>query len=175
MVYGDLHPGNVLALAATLDPGADPDAGRFAARAREAGVGERVRFLDSAADLRQIYAMADCVLAPARSEAVPEGVLEAMAMGKAVLASDVGGHRELIENGKTGLLFEAENSADLVKQATRLATDLSLRNQLGEAGRQYVQRERSWGKLAERYVAIYEELLEGKAQRAKCIEQSAQS
>jgi glycosyltransferase involved in cell wall biosynthesis len=82
-----------------------------------------------------------------------------MAMGKAVLASDVGGHKELIDNERTGVLFKAENSDDLVAQSVRLARDTTLRAELGEAGRRFVNNERSWAKLAERYVDIYSQLL----------------
>lgn len=85
--------------------------------------------------------------------------LESMAMGKAVLASDVGGHKELIDNERTGMLFKAENSDDLVAQSVRLARDTTLRAELGEAGRRFVNNERSWAKLAERYVDIYSQLL----------------
>ena len=85
--------------------------------------------------------------------------LESMAMGKTVLASDVGGHRELIDNERTGVLFKAENSDDLVVQSVRLASDASLRARLGEAGRCFVNSERSWAKLAERYVDIYSQLM----------------
>jgi PEP-CTERM/exosortase A-associated glycosyltransferase len=85
--------------------------------------------------------------------------LESMAMGKTVLASDVGGHKELIEHERTGILFHAENSDDLVAQSVRLADNAKFRAELGEAGRQFVNNERSWSKLAERYVDIYEQLV----------------
>jgi glycosyltransferase involved in cell wall biosynthesis len=88
--------------------------------------------------------------------------LESMAMGKAVLASDVGGHRELIDDGRTGVLFAAENSDELVKQSVRLANNPALRAELGEAGRRFVSGERSWAKLAQRYVDLYRELLPAK-------------
>ena len=88
--------------------------------------------------------------------------LESMAMGKAVLASDVGGHKELIENERTGILFQAENAEDLVAQSVRLAGNAEFRAQLGEAGRRFVNGERSWVKLAARYVEIYSQLLAGK-------------
>jgi len=85
--------------------------------------------------------------------------LEAMAMGKAVLASNVGGHRELIENERTGLLFAPENREELIRQAVRLAGDSELRQKLGNAGRRLVTSERSWYKLARRYLEIYKELV----------------
>jgi PEP-CTERM/exosortase A-associated glycosyltransferase len=94
--------------------------------------------------------------------------LESMAMGKAVLASDVGGHRELIQDGRNGFLFAAESRDDLVKQSVRLARNANLRAAIGEEGRRFVSRERSWAKLAQRYVQLYEEVLcaESKRQRA---------
>ena len=82
--------------------------------------------------------------------------LESMAMRKAVLASDVGGHKELIENGKTGLLFAAEDADDLVAQSTRLAENSALRTKLGDGGRRFVSEERSWEKLAHKYLRLYE-------------------
>ena len=61
--------------------------------------------------------------------------LEAMAMSKSVLASDVGGHVELIQDGKTGLLFEAENRDSLVTRARALGSDPGLRERLGREAR----------------------------------------
>src|SRR5512146_360367 len=95
--------------------GSDPDAGRFAARAKEAGIGERVRFLGSAADPRQIYAMADCLLAPARSEAFPEGVLEALAMGLPALVGRGCGAAELLRDGRDGWLCDPADTAGLAR------------------------------------------------------------
>jgi glycosyltransferase involved in cell wall biosynthesis len=82
--------------------------------------------------------------------------LESMAMRKAVLASDVGGHKELIDNGKTGWLFLAEDAEDLVAQSVRLAEDAALCKRLGDAGRRFVTEERSWEKLSGKYLRLYE-------------------
>jgi glycosyltransferase involved in cell wall biosynthesis len=118
-------------------------------------------------EVNDYYSLVDVFVCPRLRMRLTELVtplkpLESMAMGKAVLASDVGGHRELIEEGRTGLLFTAESGDDLVKQAVRLAKDPILRAELGEAGRRFVSGERSWAKLAERYVDIYRELLSAK-------------
>jgi glycosyltransferase involved in cell wall biosynthesis len=93
--------------------------------------------------------------------------LESMAMGKAILASDVGGHKELIDDGRTGCLFAAESVDDLVSQAVRLAKDPALRARLGEAGRKFVAEERSWEKLSRRYLQLYNNALN--AQRQKTL------
>jgi PEP-CTERM/exosortase A-associated glycosyltransferase len=81
--------------------------------------------------------------------------LESMAMEKAVLASDVGGHKELIDHGRTGWLFAAEDTEDLVAQALCLSEDSGLRTMLGENGRRFVVEERSWKDLSRRYLEIY--------------------
>jgi PEP-CTERM/exosortase A-associated glycosyltransferase len=123
------------------------------------------------AEVNDYYSLIDVFVCPRLRMRLTELVtplkpLESMAMGKAVLASDVGGHRELIRDGHTGLLFAAENSEDLVKQSVRLAKDPALRAELGESGRRFVNGERSWAKLAQRYIGIYEEANKAKREQA---------
>jgi PEP-CTERM/exosortase A-associated glycosyltransferase len=115
-------------------------------------------------EVNDYYSLVDVFVCPRLRMRLTELVtplkpLESMAMGKAVLASDVGGHRELIEDGQTGLLFAAESSDELVRQSVRLAKDPALRAELGEAGRRFVNGERCWGKLAQRYIQLYDEVL----------------
>lgn len=115
-------------------------------------------------EVNDYYSLVDVFVCPRLRMRLTELVtplkpLESMAMGKAVLASNVGGHRELIEDGQTGLLFAAENAEDLVQKSVRLANDPVLRTTLGEAGRRFVVNDRSWGKLVLRYKRLYEELL----------------
>jgi PEP-CTERM/exosortase A-associated glycosyltransferase len=93
--------------------------------------------------------------------------LESMAMGKAILASDVGGHKELIDHGRTGCLFAAGSVDDLVAQSVRLANDSALRTKLGEAGRKFVAEERSWEKLNRRYVQLYNNALAARGKTAR--------
>ena len=114
------------------------------------------------AEVVDYYSLVDVFVCPRLRMRLTELVtplkpLESMAMGKAVLASDVGGHRELIEDGRTGVLFAAENSDAFVAQSVRLANDPALRATLGEAGRRFVNDERCWAKLAQRYIGIYQE------------------
>jgi glycogen synthase len=140
----------------------------------QAGASDGVLFTGRVphSQVNDYYSLVDVFVCPRLRMRLTELVtplkpLESMAMGKAVLASDVGGHRELIENGRTGLLFAAEDTDDLVKQSVRLAKDMALRADLGEAGRRFVNGDRSWVKLAERYVRLYEEVLGEKRQRDK--------
>jgi PEP-CTERM/exosortase A-associated glycosyltransferase len=106
------------------------------------------------------YSVLDIAVYPRRSIRLTELVtplkpLEAMAVGKPVLASDVGGIRELVENEVTGLLFRPEDEEDFCRQGARLVTSPSLRGRLAAEGRDFVVRERDWKVLAKRYADIY--------------------
>jgi glycosyltransferase involved in cell wall biosynthesis len=79
-----------------------------------------------------------------------------MAQAKAVLGSDVGGIRELVEHERTGLLFRADDIDDFCKQAQRLIHDKSLRSELESRAREMILREKDWKILAELYLAVYE-------------------
>ena len=81
--------------------------------------------------------------------------LEAMAMGRPVLASDVGGLAELIHHDSTGVLFRAEDPAAFLDQATILARDPELRARLGKNARVHVESERSWAAVVSKYPEIY--------------------
>ena len=106
------------------------------------------------------YTLLDVLMLPRRRARLTELVtplkpLEAMAMSKAVLASDVGGHAELIRDGETGLLFHAESREALIAQAVRLGECPGLRRRLGEAGRRYVTDHRRWDCIAKGYLPVY--------------------
>jgi glycosyltransferase involved in cell wall biosynthesis len=99
---------------------------------------------------------ADIVLNCSLSEGgMANSVLEALAFGRAVLASDIEGNRSLIEDGVTGLLFTGPDA--FVDQTTRLLSDAGLRHRLGEAGRARVAR---FGLVEEieRYARLYDTL-----------------
>lgn len=113
------------------------------------------------AEIQQYYSLIDIFVCPRRRMRLTELVtplkpLEAMAMGQAVLASDVGGLAELIEDGVTGVLFPAESSSALVAAAGRLGSDREARLQMGQRARQSVLRERTWRQVVGRYLPLYE-------------------
>ncbi|MES2900222.1 MAG: TIGR04063 family PEP-CTERM/XrtA system glycosyltransferase [Pseudomonadota bacterium] len=81
--------------------------------------------------------------------------LEAMAQGRVLAASDVGGHLELIEHGKTGVLFKADDPASLAKNVGELLAGQQLWPALRAAGRHYVETERNWPISVARYKKIY--------------------
>lgn len=142
--------------------GGEEDAALRTAAAR---LGDTVVFVGQVPHQRvgEFLSVMDVFVCPRRRIRLTELVtplkpLEAMAMGRPVLASDVGGHRELIRHEATGLLFPAESQRAFVAQATRIGADPLLRKALGETARSYVLGERSWDRVVPMYVRIYSEL-----------------
>lgn len=84
--------------------------------------------------------------------------LEAMAQGRLVVASDVGGHRELITDGKTGILFTAGSATALTDQVLTLLNAPERWPTLRAAGRKFVETERNWAASVARYRPIYQRL-----------------
>jgi PEP-CTERM/exosortase A-associated glycosyltransferase len=81
--------------------------------------------------------------------------LEAMAQGRLVVASDVGGHRELMRDGETATLFKAGNVDDLANKVTGLLSHSQRWPSLRSEARRYVERERSWKACVLRYHEVY--------------------
>ncbi len=85
--------------------------------------------------------------------------LEAMAQKRLVVASDVGGHKELIRDGETGALFKADDVSDLVKTVVELMQQQDRWPAMREAGRRYVEDERNWAVSVWNYQNVYPVLL----------------
>lgn len=88
--------------------------------------------------------------------------LEAMAQGRLSLASDVGGHRELISDGESGYLFKAGDRVALVDRVLYALADQAHWQAIRHAGRRYVEQQRSWRQSVEGYREVYGQLLAGK-------------
>ncbi len=162
------HPGARLLL---LGGGPDEDAVRGAVS--RAGLGARAVLPGRVPhdEVMRWYGLVDVFAYPRRSMRLTELVtplkpLEAMAAGRAVVASDVGGHRELVRDGETGILFRAGDVAALAGALDRVLGDAALRARLGEAGRAFVRRERTWEASVARYAPVYEAVLGRGGQRA---------
>jgi glycogen synthase len=110
--------------------------------------------------VERYYSVIDVLVYPRHRARITELVtplkpLEAMAQGKAVLGSAVGGIRELIEAGETGVLFEPGNIEDFCRKASSLLHQPDLRRRLGERARKKVINEKQWKFLVRRYEDVY--------------------
>ena len=160
--------------------GSGEDKGAISNAIRERGAAGYVRILDRIPheEIRRYYSVVDVMVFPRLSVRLTELVtplkpLEAMSLKKAVLASNVGGHRELVEHDRTGLLFQPEDIADFCLQAERLIGSADLRRQLGERGREMVLRDKDWKVLARRYQAVYDFVSQQRGGQMKFLPQSA--
>jgi PEP-CTERM/exosortase A-associated glycosyltransferase len=113
------------------------------------------------------YHLCDCVVFPRYSERITELVtplkpLEAMAGNRPVLASDVGGHRELIADGENGLLFKPNCQQDLSEKLTSLLKDKDLQGKLCKGGRRVSTNTRTWEAVTEPHEMIYKQLLQSR-------------
>jgi glycosyltransferase involved in cell wall biosynthesis len=106
---------------------------------------------------------ADVVLNCSLAEGgMANSVLEALALGRAVLASGIDGNRSVIEDGVTGLLYRGE--ADFAERAAALLGDPGLRRRLGEASRRYVASHLAPDRELDGYLAVYAQLAGGAAE-----------
>lgn len=154
--------------------GGGPAAPDLARLSRELGIDAAVRFAGLRTDLPQVYADLDAVVLTSRNEGTPLSLIEAMASGRAVAATDVGGVRDLLERDWTGSVqerrFEDSGSArgmlvapgdveGFAAALRRLESDAPFRRELGEAGRLYVQRHHALPRLLDDLEEVYARVL----------------
>ena len=153
--------------------GGGPQDSALKAQAQALGVADKVVFTGRVphAEVQRYYDLIDVLAYPRHSMRLTDLVtplkpLEAMAQGRVLVASDVGGHRELIQDAQTGRLFPAGNAQAL---AATLAEVLAHREHwpaLRQAGRHFVESERNWAASIQRYVQPYCALLNRGLQKA---------
>ncbi len=102
--------------------------------------GRRCRYLGHVDDVRAVLSAADVLIAPSRWEGFALASAEAMACGLPVIGSDVPGLRDLVVDGRTGLLVERANTVALAEAIVRLSADVPARAAMGQAGRQRIVR-----------------------------------
>ena len=159
--------------------GEGPERAKLAQLASDAGLSDVVKLtgLVPHDQILRSYWIID-VLAYPRIDArinqtvTPLKPLEAMALGKVCLASDVGGLRELVNDGVTGLLFKPGDREGLVEKILQLASDREMRERLARDGQSTVRREREWSTIAAQYEDVYRQAAEraGRVSNRKVVE-----
>ena len=129
------------------------------------GVADRVRFLGRISDNRlpEVYAACDVFVLPSVSRLEAFGIvaLEAMSTGKPVIVADIPGVREIIEDGRDGLLADPVNPRDLAEKIRRLLSDPKARQTMGARGREKVLESFSIERVTDRIEAVYRAILDG--------------
>jgi glycosyltransferase involved in cell wall biosynthesis len=121
----------------------------------ERGLSDRVIFTGFVENPVRVQAALDLYVAASRKEGLPLAVLEAMAAGLAVVATDVPGHRDVVIPGETGLLVAPDDSAALAAAVATLLSDPARRKSLGQAGRERVRQEFGVRAMVDATAAVY--------------------
>jgi PEP-CTERM/exosortase A-associated glycosyltransferase len=145
--------------------GGGPQEARLRAQAERLSIADRVVFTGRVphGEVGRYYSLIDLLIYPRRAMRLTELVtplkpLEAMALGRVVVASDVGGHRELIRDGGNGRLFEAGKAGSLVAVVEELLDGREGWHALGTSARRYVECERTWPASVAGYEPVYRRL-----------------
>jgi PEP-CTERM/exosortase A-associated glycosyltransferase len=146
--------------------GGGPQDAALREQARKLGLADRVVFTGRVphSEVQRYYGQIDLLCYPRKSMRLTDVVtplkpLEAMAQGKLLVASDVGGHRELIRDGETGVLFRAGDAAALAAAIHGLLDSPERWEKLRQAGRSFVEHERTWARSAANYRRVYANIL----------------
>ncbi|NJS14540.1 MAG: glycosyltransferase, exosortase A system-associated [Sphingopyxis sp.] len=146
--------------------GGGPMADTLAAQAAASPAAARMRFVGRVPhdQVERYYSITDILAYPRKAMRLTELVtplkpLEAMAQGKLVAASDVGGHRELIQDGTTGTLFAPDDPARIADALADLLQNKAVWPARREAARDYVETHRNWSSNILRYEPVYHNLL----------------
>lgn len=113
-------------------------------------------------DVAQIMQSLDVFVLPSQAEGISNTILEAMASGLPVIATDVGGNPELVENGQTGMLVPARDAHALAEAMARYAGDSSLRATHGAASRARIEAHFAMPRMLSAYEQVYIGLLEAR-------------
>lgn len=145
--------------------GGGPQEETLKAQAKRLGIADKVIFAGRVphADVQRYYDLIDVLAYPRHSMRLTELVtplkpLEAMAQGRLLVASDVGGHRELIRDGETGMLFHAGSATSLAAAVVKLMAKSEYWPEIRASGRQFVEQERTWRASVANYCDPYERL-----------------
>ena len=126
------------------------------------GLGGRLHMLGYRSDAVAIMKTFDVYVSTALWEGLPITLLEAMACGRPIVATDVGGNRDIVVDGETGILVPVGDPAALARRVCELLNDPGLSRRLGGAGRRRVEDDFSIGRSVARTSDLYEQVVGGR-------------
>ncbi len=135
--------------------GDGPSLAMLRARARELGIDALVWFPGSRSDIPDVLRSIDLFVLPSLNEGMSNTILEAMASGLPVVATNVGGNPELVEPGATGALFASRDVGQLARAIETYMNRPDLRRTHGATARQLVETRYSLARMATQYGAVY--------------------
>jgi glycosyltransferase involved in cell wall biosynthesis len=146
--------------------GDGPDRPHLEQRAHELGIIRDTLFVGYQEDVGPLYAAFDALVLPSGNEGTPVSVIEALAAGRPVVATKVGGVPDVVRDGEDGFLVGTGATDELADRLTRLAGDPALRERLGAAGRERVLPRYAVERLVDDVDRLYRSLLDAAGLRA---------
>lgn len=126
---------------------------------KELTLGDDILFLGERSDIPELMGIFDLFALSSDLEASNLAVLEAMASGLPVVATNVGGNPELVVDGETGILVQRGDDKKFASAVIRILQNPELKKQMGFSGRQRVIERFTFNRMMEEYIALYESLL----------------
>jgi glycosyltransferase involved in cell wall biosynthesis len=139
--------------------GEGPEESMLREKANALGLGERVVFSGYVADTRRVYVAADLLLMPSRFEGLPMTLLEAMAMGLPVVASNLDGIAEVVADGREGFLVDPGDTASFVDRISRILENPALATDFATHARKKIEARFSVERMTSAVEAIYDRFL----------------
>ena len=129
---------------------------------RDLNLTEQFTFVSGITDIRSYLSTADVFVLPSRSEGFSNAIIEAMAASLPVVATNVGGNAEAVEDGVSGFIVPSEDVSALADAILRLLSDPSKAKEMGEAGRRLVEERFTIDAMMHQITDVYSSLLEGR-------------
>jgi len=128
-------------------------------RLSESRAGSNVTLIGpvSKLDVLQYYSAADVFVLPSYLEGISSALLEAMSCGTPVIATNIGGNKEVVRDGVEGILVEPGKPKEIAAAMTRLLDDKALRQRLGASARLRILDQFSLERMTEEYIGAYHE------------------
>src|SRR3989338_4807561 len=145
--------------------GEGPLRGELTELVEQLNLTDHVVFLGKREDVRQLLKMADVCVLPSLSEGMSNAILEYMAAGKPVVATNVGGNPELVQNGKTGILVDKDNGEQLAKALIFLANAPHKRMEMGRNGYEKVRKKFTMPAMVSAYTNLFTFMTEDRKKR----------
>ncbi|MGQ9705480.1 MAG: glycosyltransferase [bacterium] len=130
--------------------------------AESLNISSKFHFLGFREDIEDLLSSTDIFVLPSYSEGLPVSILEAMCLGKAIIATPVGGIKDAIIDGITGLLVNTNSSVEIVNAIRTLIYNAELRNNLGENARKFFYKNFTIDRMLNDYVNLYKTLIKFK-------------
>ena len=140
--------------------GAGPEESNLRRLARELGINDHITFVPNLLDFDNALAAMDIFVLPSLQQGIGTIMLEAMALGRPVIATKVGGVYRAVRDNETGLLVPPSNSEALAERIVELLDNPARARAIGQAARKTVEREFNVDRMVKQTAAVYREVLE---------------